>query len=306
MHAVRVLQDMGYSTVSYYKGGLEDWQNHGGRLVALPGHRKAPQRRGVVERAAGWLEDQSTARVLGAWLTMVLTCTTLGWLSALAPEHTLTVGGLPIALNASGLWAAMYWSVITATSVGYGDVTPNGALRAVAMAEAVGGLLLFGVIISKLVGRRQEALVGEIHRITYEDRLDRVQTNLHLVLSELQGAEALGATRLGPRLESTVRVFASELRTIHDLLYHPDETPDENVLQHVLVALASCIHELREVLPSLPEASRPDGLRVCLVTIAQLANEVCGECVPREYTPSLKRWMDRIQEDAHALEGPLH
>jgi hypothetical protein len=34
--------------------------------------------------------------------------------------------------------------------------------------------------------------------------------------------------------------------------------------------------------------------------VARLANEICGECVPREYAPHLKVWMDRIQ--AHARE----
>jgi hypothetical protein len=38
--------------------------------------------------------------------------------------------------------------------------------------------------------------------------------------------------------------------------------------------------------------------------LAALANEICGECVPREYAPHLKVWMDRIQAHARDLARP--
>lgn len=46
--------------------------------------------------------------------------------------------------------------------------------------------MLFGSVISKLVSRRQEELTEETHRIAFEQRLGRVRTSLHLVLSEFQ------------------------------------------------------------------------------------------------------------------------
>jgi hypothetical protein len=58
-------------------------------------------------------------------------------------------------------------------------------MRILAVTEGAIGLLIFGCLISKLVSRRQEALVEETHRIAFEDRLDRVRTNLHLVLNDL-------------------------------------------------------------------------------------------------------------------------
>ncbi len=30
-----MLQDLGYTTVRYYRGGLEDWEQHGGRFASL-------------------------------------------------------------------------------------------------------------------------------------------------------------------------------------------------------------------------------------------------------------------------------
>src|SRR5205085_7136222 len=137
---------------------------------------------------------------------------------------SLMEGTTPVAPTLEGLGTALYFSVVTATSVGFGDVAPLGPARILAAAESAAGLLLLGCVISKLVSRRQEQLVEEIHGLAFENHLGRVRTNLHLVLSELQtlsGActeAAVSRERLLPRVESTAMVFAGDLRAIHDLL----------------------------------------------------------------------------------------
>jgi hypothetical protein len=36
--------------------------------------------------------------------------------------------------------------------------------------------------------------------------------------------------------------------------------------------------------------------------MSRLAREICGDCVPREFTPALRTWMDQIQRIAGQLE----
>lgn len=185
-------------------------------------------------------------------------------------------------------------------------MTPLGYLRIIAMLEATAGLLIFGFVISKFLGRRQERLVEEIHRISYEDRLDRVQSNLHFVLSELQSLAAGCAdpTHAPPRtlarLESAVTVFVGELRTIHDLLYRPQETPDEQVLEGILANLKTAFEELLELVRCLGPRRSP-LLERNLAATTRLASEICGECVPRQYAPDLKALMDDVQRIAGAI-----
>src|SRR5437588_11621844 len=138
--------------------------------------------------------------------------------------------------------AALYFSAVTATSVGYGDIVPTGIARVLAIAESMGGLVLFGMLVSKFVSRRQEELIGESHRIACEERLDRVRTNLHLVRTELQttaqlceGHEIAPPAAVG-RIDSIAIVFAGELHAVHDLLYRPQQTPDEPVLEMILAS----------------------------------------------------------------------
>jgi len=309
--------------VRHYHGGLADWQDAGepvepavtpelGNVDAPPPGPRA--RRAAVPRRQGGnalldaLERQSTSRLFLAWLAMVVLCGGVYWLAGLTGHHGLAAGGRPVDAGLPGLATAVYFSFVTALSVGYGDVVPVGAVRVLAIAEAVAGLLIFGAVIAKLVSRRQDELVREIHRLTFEERLDRVQTNLHLVLSELQ---AIGAVcdggpirpgRVGARLESATLVFAGELRAIHDLLYRPQRAPEEPVLGAILASLAASLHELGELLVCLPDGFvRSPTLTTALAMLARLADEICGECVPRAYAPALTVWMDRIQQTARRI-----
>jgi hypothetical protein len=197
---------------------------------------------------------------------------------------------------------------VTTTSVGYGDVLPVGPVRILSIVEAVSGLLIFGALVAKFVSRRQDEVVRDIYMVTFESRLDRVQTNLHLVLSELQAIATLcdeGVTqpqRVGARLESAVLVFGVELRAIHSLLYSPQHAPEEEVLEAILVGLASALRTLGEVLGCLPTGFvRSPTLESALRNIGALAEDICAECVPQVYAVALTVWMDRIQETARKI-----
>ena len=108
--------------------------------------------------------------------------------------------------------------------------------------------------------------------------------------------------RVGTRLESVALVFAGELRAVHNLLYRPQWAPEEAVLEAILASLAAALRELRELLVCLPAGfDRSPTLGATLGTRARLADDICGDCVPREYAPALRVWMDRIQETARRI-----
>jgi hypothetical protein len=205
---------------------------------------------------------------------------------------------------------ALYFSAVTATSIGYGDVVPTGAARVLAVGEGIAGLILFGCVVSKFVSRRQEELIGQIHRIAFEDRLGRVRTNLLLVRTELQATARLCEGRDIPppeavaRVESAAMVFVGELHAVHDLLYRPQETPEEAVLEAILAGLASVFREFNELLSCVQaqRAERPPALAASVNTMSRLAREICGDCVPRQFAPALRTWMDQIQRMAAEVE----
>jgi hypothetical protein len=102
------------------------------------------------------------------------------------------------------------------------------------------------------------------------------------------------------RIESAAMVFVGELHAVHDLLYRPQETPEESVLEAILASLASVFREFNELLTCVQaqRAARSPALSASIKVMSRLANEICGDCVPREFAPALRTWMDQIQRMA--------
>lgn len=326
-----LLRELGYTNVSHYPGGLTEWiasqqpmdaglkpratsdpvgldaRRH--RQPALVAQRFSAA--SLSSRFVDDLADRSVGALFWLWLEIVLGCGVAYWLMAWAsPRFALMSNGGPIATGLRGLLPALYFSAVTATSVGYGDIVPTGAARVVAVCEGIAGLILFGCVVSKFVSRRQEELIGQIHRIAFEDRLGRVRTNLLLVRTELQATARLCEGRDIPppdavaRVEGAAMVFVGELHAVHDLLYRPQETPEEPVLEAILAGLASVFREFNELLACVEaqRVERPPALAASVRTMARLAREICGDCVPHEFAPSLRTWMDQIQRMAGEVE----
>lgn len=326
--AVGLLVELGYTDVRHYPGGLAEWMEQGLPAAigvaqddttsrVAPGGRRvsaaAPSRpRSWSIRAIDALADRSVGQLFRLWLEIVGLCGVVFWLLAFAPNGGLIAGAGPIHPDGWGLLTALYFSAVTATSVGYGDIVPSGAARLVAIAEAVAGLVIFGCVISKFVSRRQEQVIDEIHRIAFEDRLGRVRTNLHLVRTEVQATARLceGHDMAPPeavaRVESIAMVFVGELYVVHDLLYRPQQTPDEVILEAILASLASVFREFNELLRCVEagRSSRAVALGSSLSSMSRLASEICGDCVPRQYAPALRHWMDQIQRVASEIGSP--
>lgn len=246
--------------------------------------------------------------LLWAWLSINLGCGVLYWLISFLPGHGLREPSRPMAHDAAALLESIYFSFVTGLSIGFGDIVPVGAVRVLAVIQGGACLLLFGAIVSKFVSGRQEELTEDIHRIAFEDRLGRVRTNLHLVVSEIQEISAkLGGGGRTPasvqtRIESAATIFVGELRVIHDLLYRPRASPDEEVLESILAHLDGGLREFGQLLEGTTiDLRHAPALAASVRTLATLSQEICGECVPREYAPHLKLWMDRVQAHAGTL-----
>lgn len=324
---------MGYANVRHYHGGIADWEESGAPIqtgsapvqIAAASARQATvaetERVRLLDKVTSvvhqwsWgsrlvelIDRQSTSRLFLFWLALSLVFGLAYWMAGLLHHSGLYEEGKRLDGGLHGLVSALYFSFVTVTSVGYGDVLPRGIARAMAIVEAISGLLIFGAVISKFVSRRQDQVVAEIHRITYEERIDRILTNLHMVLSELQWVAMMFSERRAPverinaRLDSTVLVFAAELRTIHYLLYRPQQGPEEPVMAAILAGLASALNTLEDCLRGAPNGhARSPVLTHALKTVTHLAGDICATCVPVVYAPTLTVWMDEIHEIASRI-----
>ncbi len=334
--AQQQLHELGYTNVRDYRAGIADWTESGeptesvAETVPEPDASPAPLAGpplsvapdGQIGRAPArlsqmrrWdnsvldlIQERSALQLFLIWIGTVLLAGVAYWLAALAGEHGLVEGGRPVDVDLKGLASAIYFSFVTATSIGYGDIVPVGIGRAIAIAEAVMALLVFGAVVAKFVSHRQEELMSEIPRVTFEERLDRVQTNLHIVITELLSITAMLEAQaplrgIAIRLDNSAIVFLGEVRSIHDLLYQPRLIVEEGVLASILASLSSALTLMSELLVALPSTFvRSQPLEIVLGNLTRLAADICSDCVPHTYTPRLRFWMDRIQSTAQKIK----
>jgi succinate dehydrogenase flavin-adding protein (antitoxin of CptAB toxin-antitoxin module) len=110
-----------------------------------------------------------------------LSCTGVFTSLSYVPGH----GPTGIGFEGQGLGmrtlTGIYYSIITATNTGYGDIAPHGFSRVFAAAEAVLSLLIFAVFIGKLVSRKQNIAIRHMHRTSFEGSFHDVREDLHIV-----------------------------------------------------------------------------------------------------------------------------
>jgi potassium channel LctB len=72
---------------------------------------------------------------------------------------------------------ALYFSVITISSLGYGDLAPTGVARLVACVEVLVGLAMMGLFVAKLSSARVGFLVRRLYATDAQARLNRIGLN---------------------------------------------------------------------------------------------------------------------------------
>lgn len=101
-------------------------------------------------------------------------------LAVFAPEHG------PILLQEdptilAKLFDSIYYSVITATSTGYGDIVPQGFSKVLASLQSIIAMMVFAMFVTKLVSFRQEQALKEVHRLTFEDVFHNIREGLYII-----------------------------------------------------------------------------------------------------------------------------
>ncbi len=75
---------------------------------------------------------------------------------------------------------SLYYSVITATNTGYGDIVPVGFSRVFAATQSITELFLFALFVAKLVTHRQDLALGEIHKLSFELTFHNIREDLFI------------------------------------------------------------------------------------------------------------------------------
>ncbi len=88
-------------------------------------------------------------------------------------------------VRVTSLFDSIYFSFVTATSTGFGDIVPLGLFKLFAIIEVVFGLVLLAVVTSKLISIKQDAIMSEIYDISFSEKVNRIRSSLLLFRQNL-------------------------------------------------------------------------------------------------------------------------
>ena len=83
------------------------------------------------------------------------------------------------------LFDHIYFSFITATSTGFGDIIPRGFHKIISIFEVVFGLVLLAFVTSKFIAIKQNVILMEIYEISLHERINRIRSSFLLFRQKL-------------------------------------------------------------------------------------------------------------------------
>lgn len=152
----------------------------------------------------GYINKLSYTRLSVYIVVLILGCSVLYWI--LNPYQQGT--------NAKNLnfGDAVYFSVVTFATLGYGDISPVGTGKILVVAEVIGGMMLMALFIGKLSSERQASKLTLIYSSLNHQRITTYIRDLGVLNDALRGAYTRHDNRqLAEKMEDLYD-FASVIR----------------------------------------------------------------------------------------------
>ena len=183
-------------------------------------------------------------------------------------------------------FSAMYFSGVTITTLGYGDILPSGFGRAISVLTAVGGLTVIAVLISKIFSERQSSILLLLHTSDIERRMSEFANDVELGLVEVSKNNK----------EKNINLLNNELKKLRTLieiidkymLFHINqsfllEIGADTAIKRLLLILSECQDILLKLRPLMEINERTESLSLSIskkISVIELMllthNEVKG------------------------------
>ncbi len=261
--------------------------------------RKNGNRLPLHYRVIGSVTGMSYTTLFTIWMTLAA-----GFAVIYALLATFAPSEAPAALldlsPLDQLGNAVYFSIITATSTGYGDIVPLGFSKTLASIQSISSLFIFAVLVGKLVSQQQEIAVKQMHRLTYEDVLHNTREGFFIIRKDFD--HTIGKVeRREPLTMDDWEDLATAYKQGQNLFleipefYSPEDdalyTVDEQREQLLMEAVQRTLHRINHMIDSFSIAeinwtAHPESVR----ELKELL-KVAGHVLPRwhEYSPYQKR-----------------
>lgn len=119
-----------------------------------------------------------------AWITLIVAFAVAYWILSYVPGNGPTqLSGISDPF--SRFLTAVYFSVVTGATVGYGDIVPLGVSRVFAAVESILSFVLLAIFVSRIASRRQDAAINDIHSLARDSLFNNFRHGLFIARKDL-------------------------------------------------------------------------------------------------------------------------
>ncbi len=206
-------------------------------------------------QVTSWVDRVTFVHILVVWATVIVLFGLFYFYFSNSMNHLYyNVKYEPV----KDLLDAIYFSFITATSTGFGDILPLGTFKIISILEVVFGLLLLAFVTSKLISIKQNAMLNEIYDISFQERINRLRSTLLLFRQHLNRLiSAIEQGTIQKREIQEVYVYISQFEdTLSEIIglvergrkYQFTKEIDSVSAELILNSISSSLEKLREFL----------------------------------------------------------
>lgn len=141
-----------------------------------------------MNRISTWIDKLSFYHIFLMWL-LIIASFGVFFYSFSNDNHYLLYASKtedsPNALHVSRVQDCIYYSFVTATTTGFGDILPVGFFKVLSVMEVICGLMLVALVTSKLVSIKQDVILNEMYDFSIMEKISKVRSSLLLFRQNL-------------------------------------------------------------------------------------------------------------------------
>lgn len=238
-------------------------------------------------------------RLLVIYFLLIIVFATIFFLLSFTANQGIHDENGKIPLDFNGYMESVYFSFVTSTSLGYGDIHPLGLSRFFSIVEVIVSLIIFGVLISKLLTIKQEKILDELYEVSFQERITRVTSGLYnfraeidRILSRLNGKKLTKneTEETLQNIEANLHLLSSYLIDIDKILSRkqsqqmkkPSNFRPDLILDNVHSSMAK-IEDLISTLKSKRINWKRKSVLENMEVIFEKTHNICSECIGANY-----------------------
>ncbi|HYD04006.1 MAG TPA: potassium channel family protein [Alphaproteobacteria bacterium] len=153
-------------------------------------------------------DSLSIKQIAGIWALGIVAFAIL-YFSLSFTAHHLSYNGESLTANANGFANSIYFSFITALTIGYNDIVPLGYSKLLVILEAIFSAALFALLIAKIASIE---IKHQVEELSFEESTNSAVSELYIFRSDIRNISE--SVKMSKKVNSEVRNFDQSLSTL--------------------------------------------------------------------------------------------